>query len=169
MGKEPELMCEVERYPLDIIGLTWTHTLGLEPIYGTLLQSGVSLEERQQVGGLVSPQVPAYMLGFSLVDKTVTFHHVFRLRIGNWMSFTLLADNGCGAQGWGLHFPPGRMWLYWLHQVVASRLHWSRLELSVKRQKCELAPQVWIHGSQQEKGGVPTPGQEQDAAPNGGV
>lgn len=169
MGKEPELMCEVERYPLDIIGLTWTHILGSRthlwdsaPIW--------SFPRGEAAGrGTSIPPGPCLYAGVSLVDKTVTFHHVFRLRIGNWMSFTLLADNGCGAQGWGLHFPPGRMWLYWLHQVVASRLHWSRLELSVKRQKCELAPQVWIHGSQQEKGGVPTPGQEQDAAPNGGV
>lgn len=54
VGKEPEVVCEVERYRLDIVGLTSTHGLGsgtslLERGW-TLSQSGVAPGERRRAG-----------------------------------------------------------------------------------------------------------------------
>ncbi|KAL7866069.1 hypothetical protein SRHO_G00113160 [Serrasalmus rhombeus] len=76
-GKEPELVHEVERYRLDIVGLTSTHSLGsgsnlLERGW-TLFFSGVAHGERWRAGVdfLIAPQLGACMLGFSPVDERV--------------------------------------------------------------------------------------------------
>lgn len=77
--KEHELVREVKRYRLDIVGLKSTHSLdsGTSLLEGgwTLSQSGVALGERRQVGVgiLVSPRIAACMLGFLPVDKRVFF------------------------------------------------------------------------------------------------
>ncbi|KAI3363166.1 hypothetical protein L3Q82_011819 [Scortum barcoo] len=64
-GKEPELVREVERYRLEIVGLTSTHSLGsgtqlLERGW-TLHYSGVAQGERRRagVGLLIAPQLPS--------------------------------------------------------------------------------------------------------------
>ena len=53
-GKEPELVCEVEQYQLDMDGLTSTHSVGPETKLlergWTLSYSGVAHEERHQAG-----------------------------------------------------------------------------------------------------------------------
>uniref|UniRef100_A0AAR2JPA7 Endonuclease/exonuclease/phosphatase domain-containing protein n=1 Tax=Pygocentrus nattereri TaxID=42514 RepID=A0AAR2JPA7_PYGNA len=84
-GKEPELVREVERYRLDIVGLTSTHSLGsgsnlLERGW-TLFFSGVAHGERRRagVGFLIAPRLGACMLGFSPVDERVAS---LRLRVG---------------------------------------------------------------------------------------
>ncbi|KAI3356688.1 hypothetical protein L3Q82_003370 [Scortum barcoo] len=66
-GKEPELVREVERYRLEIVGLTSTHSLGsgtqlLERGW-TLHYSGVAQGERRQagVGLLIAPQLSTAM------------------------------------------------------------------------------------------------------------
>jgi len=67
-GKEPELVQEVERYQLDIVGLTSTHNMGsgtklLEKGW-TLSFSGVAQGERRRagVGILTSPRLSAAVL-----------------------------------------------------------------------------------------------------------
>ncbi|KAI3352063.1 hypothetical protein L3Q82_020879, partial [Scortum barcoo] len=66
-GKEPELVREVERYRLEIVGLTSTHSLGsgtqlLERGW-TLHYSGVAQGERRRagVGLLIAPQLSRHM------------------------------------------------------------------------------------------------------------
>ena len=84
-GKEPELVCEVERFQLDIVGLTSTHSLGsgtsiLERGW-TLFHSGVAPGERRRagVGILIAPRLGACTLGFTPVDERVAS---LRLRVG---------------------------------------------------------------------------------------
>ncbi|KAK3536643.1 hypothetical protein QTP86_015444, partial [Hemibagrus guttatus] len=70
-GKEPELVREVERYRLEIVGLASTHSLGsgtqlLERGW-TLFFSGVTHGERRRagVGLLIAPQLSRHVLEFS--------------------------------------------------------------------------------------------------------
>uniref|UniRef100_A0A8C6KQA6 Endonuclease/exonuclease/phosphatase domain-containing protein n=1 Tax=Nothobranchius furzeri TaxID=105023 RepID=A0A8C6KQA6_NOTFU len=84
-GKEPELVAEVERYRLDIVGLTSTHCIGsgtrdLERGW-TLYFAGVAPGERWRagVGFLLAPRLSACVLGFTPGDKRVAS---LRLRVG---------------------------------------------------------------------------------------
>uniref|UniRef100_A0A8C6LWU7 Reverse transcriptase domain-containing protein n=1 Tax=Nothobranchius furzeri TaxID=105023 RepID=A0A8C6LWU7_NOTFU len=84
-GKEPELVAEVERYRLDIVGLTSTHCIGsgtrdLERGW-TLYFAGVAPGERRRagVGFLLAPRLSACVLGFTPGDKRVAS---LRLRVG---------------------------------------------------------------------------------------
>ena len=85
VGKEPELVCEAERFRLEIVGLTSTHGSGsgtslLERGW-TYFHSGVAHGERRQagVGILVAPHLGACTLGFTPVNKRVAS---LRLRVG---------------------------------------------------------------------------------------
>ncbi|KAK3512667.1 hypothetical protein QTP70_020882 [Hemibagrus guttatus] len=85
-GKEPELVREVERYQLEIVGLASTHSLGsgtqlLERGW-TLFFSGVLHGERCQagVGLLIAPQLSRHVLEFSPVNERVVS---LRLRAGD--------------------------------------------------------------------------------------
>ncbi|KAK3565811.1 hypothetical protein QTP86_015565 [Hemibagrus guttatus] len=85
-GKEPELVREVERYRLEIVGLASTHSLGsgtqlLERGW-TLFFSGVPHGERRRagVGLLIAPQLSRHVLEFSPVNKRVVS---LRLRAGD--------------------------------------------------------------------------------------
>uniref|UniRef100_A0A671TEK4 Reverse transcriptase domain-containing protein n=1 Tax=Sparus aurata TaxID=8175 RepID=A0A671TEK4_SPAAU len=76
-GKEPELVREVERYWLEIVGLNSTHRLGsgtqlLERGW-TLFYSGVARGERRRagVGLLIAPQLSRQVLEFSPVNERV--------------------------------------------------------------------------------------------------
>ncbi|KAK3554788.1 hypothetical protein QTP70_033482 [Hemibagrus guttatus] len=76
-GKEPELVREVERYRLEIVGLASTHSLGsgtqlLERGW-TLFFSGVPHGERRRagVGLLIAPQLSRHVLEFSPVNEKV--------------------------------------------------------------------------------------------------
>ncbi|XP_070411077.1 craniofacial development protein 2-like [Nothobranchius furzeri] len=84
-GKEQELVAEVERYRLDIVGLTSTHSIGsgtqvLERCW-TLSFAGVVPGERQGagVGFLLAPRLSACVLGFTPRDERVAS---LRLRVG---------------------------------------------------------------------------------------
>ncbi|KAK3562735.1 hypothetical protein QTP86_006512 [Hemibagrus guttatus] len=83
-GKEPELVREVERYWLEIVGLASTHSLGsgtqlLERGW-TLFFSGVPHGERRRagVGLLIAPQLSCHVLEFSPVNERVVS---LRLRV----------------------------------------------------------------------------------------
>ncbi|KAK3508312.1 hypothetical protein QTP70_020020, partial [Hemibagrus guttatus] len=85
-GKEPELVREVERYRLEIVGLASTHSLGsgtqlLERGW-TLFFSGVPHGERHRagVGLLIAPQLSRHVLEFSPVNERVVS---LRLRAGD--------------------------------------------------------------------------------------
>ncbi|KAK3549709.1 hypothetical protein QTP86_007157 [Hemibagrus guttatus] len=85
-GKEPELVREVERYRLEIVGLASTHSLGsgtqlLERGW-TLFYSGVPHGERcwAEVGLLIAPQLSRHVLEFSPVNERVVS---LRLRAGD--------------------------------------------------------------------------------------
>ncbi|KAK3553862.1 hypothetical protein QTP70_012698 [Hemibagrus guttatus] len=85
-GKEPELVREVERYRLEIVGLASTHCLGsgtqlLERGW-TLFFSGVPHGERHRagVGLLIAPQLSRHVLEFSPVNERVVS---LRLRAGD--------------------------------------------------------------------------------------
>ncbi|KAK3516473.1 hypothetical protein QTP70_016707, partial [Hemibagrus guttatus] len=85
-GKEPELVREVERYRLEIVGLASTHSLGsgtqlLERGW-TLLFFGVPHGERRRAGGglLIAPQLSRHVLEFSPVNERVVS---LRLRAGD--------------------------------------------------------------------------------------
>uniref|UniRef100_A0A8C6M0S1 Endonuclease/exonuclease/phosphatase domain-containing protein n=1 Tax=Nothobranchius furzeri TaxID=105023 RepID=A0A8C6M0S1_NOTFU len=94
-GKEQELVAEVERYRLDIVGLTSTHMwLGFQVAYysigseiqvlergWTLSFVGVAPGERQRagVGFLLAPRLSACVLGFTPGDERVAS---LRLRVG---------------------------------------------------------------------------------------
>ncbi|KAK3543121.1 hypothetical protein QTP70_011658 [Hemibagrus guttatus] len=85
-GKEPELVREVERYRLEIVGLASTHSLGsgtqlLERGW-TLFFSVVPHGERRRawVGLLIAPQLSRHVLEFSLVNERVVS---LRLRAGD--------------------------------------------------------------------------------------
>nr|XP_054590348.1 uncharacterized protein LOC129154585 [Nothobranchius furzeri] len=85
VGKEPELVCEVERFRLDIVGLTSTHGSGSGTSFlergWTFYHSGVAPTERRRagVGILVSPHLGACTLGFIPVNERVASLH---LRVG---------------------------------------------------------------------------------------
>ncbi len=79
-------MLEVERFRLDIVGLTSTHSLGsgtrlLERGW-TLHFSGVARGERRRagVGLLICPQLSRHVLEFSPVNERVAS---LRLRVGD--------------------------------------------------------------------------------------
>ncbi|MDG2555341.1 reverse transcriptase domain-containing protein [Vibrio parahaemolyticus] len=84
-GKEPELVEEVERYRLDIVGLTSTHSSGSGTLVlergWTLSFAGVAPGERRRagVGFLIAPRLSACTLGFTPVDERVAS---LRLRVG---------------------------------------------------------------------------------------
>ncbi|TWW54485.1 hypothetical protein D4764_0145930 [Takifugu flavidus] len=87
VGKEPELVREVEKFRLDIVGLTSTHSKGsgtslLERGW-TLYHSGVADGERRRAGVaiLVAPQLSACILEFTPVDERVAS---LRLRRECW-------------------------------------------------------------------------------------
>ncbi|KAK7939601.1 hypothetical protein WMY93_002927 [Mugilogobius chulae] len=95
-GKEPELVQEVERYRLDIVGLTSTHSSGsgtqlLERGW-TLHFSGVAHGERRRagVGLLIAPQLSRHVLEFIPVDKRVAS---LCLRVGD-RSLTVVSAYG---------------------------------------------------------------------------
>ena len=83
-GKELELVQEVERYRLDLVGLTSTHSVGSGTMlldWGwTLSYSGVAQGVRRKagVGILTSPRLSAATLEFNPVDETVAS---LRLRV----------------------------------------------------------------------------------------
>ncbi|KAK0138540.1 putative uncharacterized transposon-derived protein F52C9.6 [Merluccius polli] len=85
VGKEPELVREVEKFRLDIVGLTSTHSKGsgtsLLKRGWTLFHSGVATGERRRAGVaiLIAPRLGACMLEFTLVDEKVAS---LRLRVG---------------------------------------------------------------------------------------
>ncbi|TWW74429.1 hypothetical protein D4764_14G0004320 [Takifugu flavidus] len=85
VGKEPELVREVEKFRLDIVGLTSTHGKGsgtsLLKRGWTLYHSGVADGERRRAGVaiLVAPQLSACILEFTPVDERVAS---LRLRVG---------------------------------------------------------------------------------------
>ena len=99
-GKEPELVREVERYQLDLVGLTSTHSVGsgtklLERGW-TLFFSGVAqgVRRRAGVGILTSPRLSAVMLEFTPVDERVAS---LRLRVLGGKTLTVIcayAPNG---------------------------------------------------------------------------
>ena len=91
-GKEPELVWEVERYRLEIVGLTSMHSLDsgtqlLERGW-SLFHSGVARGERRRagVGLLIAPQLSRHVLEFSPVNERVVS---LRLRIGLSLLFQL--------------------------------------------------------------------------------
>ncbi|KAK7940110.1 hypothetical protein WMY93_003436 [Mugilogobius chulae] len=95
-GKEPELVREVERFRLDIVGLTSTHSLGSGTITlergWTLHFSGVAhgVRRRAGVGLLIAPQLSRHVLEFTPVDERVVS---LRLRVGD-RSLTVVAAYG---------------------------------------------------------------------------
>ncbi|KAK7909723.1 hypothetical protein WMY93_014407 [Mugilogobius chulae] len=95
-GKEPELVREVERFRLDIVGLTSTHSLGSGTITlergWTLHFSGVAhgVRRRAGVGLLIAPQLSRHVLEFTPVDERVAS---LRLRVGD-RSLTVVAAYG---------------------------------------------------------------------------
>ncbi|TWW71616.1 hypothetical protein D4764_16G0001130 [Takifugu flavidus] len=105
VGKEPELVREVEKFRLDIVGLTSTHGKGsgtslLERGW-TLYHSGVADGERRRAGVaiLVAPQLSACVLEFTPVDErqfsVSTLFGVLRGSAGEcpfWGSLVLLGD-----------------------------------------------------------------------------
>ena len=93
MGKEPELVCEMERYQLDLVGLTSTHSKGsgtkvLDKGW-TLFFSGVAQGVRAQagVGILTSPRLSSATLEFTPVDERVAS---LRLRVGGGKTLTVV-------------------------------------------------------------------------------
>nr|XP_054590952.1 uncharacterized protein LOC129154772 [Nothobranchius furzeri] len=84
-GKEPELVCEVERFRLDIVGLTSTHGSGSGTSFlkrgWTFYHSGVTPTERRRAGMgiLVVSHLGASTLGFTPVNERVAS---LRLHVG---------------------------------------------------------------------------------------
>ncbi|TWW70619.1 hypothetical protein D4764_17G0001020 [Takifugu flavidus] len=121
VGKEPEVVREVEKFRLDIVGLTSTHSKGsgtslLERGW-TLYHSGVADGERRRAGGaiLVAPRLSAWILEFTPVDERVAS---LRLRVGGrilWPKqqfsvstlFGVLRGSAGECSFWGLPRPPG--------------------------------------------------------------
>ncbi len=120
-GGGPELVREVERYRLEIVGLTSTHSLGsgaqLLEKGGTLFYSGVAHGERRRagVGLFIAPQLSRHVLEFSLVNERVASLHL-RVGIGLSLLFVLMGHGSGeypaflgslggmleGASDWGL-------------------------------------------------------------------
>ncbi|KAK3507862.1 hypothetical protein QTP70_002083 [Hemibagrus guttatus] len=99
-GKEPELVREVERYRLEIVGLASTHSLGsgtqlLERGW-TLFFSGVPHGERHRagLGLLIAPQLNRHVLEFSPVNERVVS---LRLRAGDRCLTVVLAYGPNGS------------------------------------------------------------------------
>ncbi len=81
-GKEPEIVREVERFRLEIVGITSTHGWGsgttlLERGW-TLHHSGVAHGERRRagVGLLIAPQLSRHVLEFTPVNERVVSLHL---------------------------------------------------------------------------------------------
>ncbi|KAI3359508.1 hypothetical protein L3Q82_013910 [Scortum barcoo] len=98
-GKEPELVREVERYRLEIVGLTSTHSLGsgtqlLERGW-TLHYSGVAQGERRRagVGLLIAPQLSRHVLEFTPVNRRGSLPCAFGLGIGLLLLFVPYGPN----------------------------------------------------------------------------
>ncbi|GAA6070471.1 uncharacterized protein LOC115409932, partial [Tachysurus ichikawai] len=95
-GKEPELVREVERYRLEIVGLASMHSLGsgtqLIERSWTLYYSGVARGERRRsgVGLLIAPQLSHHVLEFTPVNERVVS---LRLRVGD-RSLTVICAYG---------------------------------------------------------------------------
>ena len=96
VGKEPELVREVEKFRLDIVGLTSTHSVGsgtslLERGW-TLFHSGVATGERRRAGVaiLIAPRLGACTLEFTPVGERVAS---LRLRVGGRI-FTVVCAYG---------------------------------------------------------------------------
>ncbi|TWW80073.1 hypothetical protein D4764_10G0011030, partial [Takifugu flavidus] len=85
VGKELELVGEVERYRLDMVGLTSTHSVasGTQVLEGgwTLFYAGVAQGERRRagVGFLLAPRLSSSTLGFSRSSERVVS---LRFRVG---------------------------------------------------------------------------------------
>ena len=95
-GKEPELVQEVDRYWLDLVGLASTHSIGsgsklLERGW-TLVAKGV--RRRADVGILTSPRLSAAVLEFTPVDERVAS---LRLRAGR-KTLTVVCAYALGLQ-----------------------------------------------------------------------
>ncbi|KAJ7997921.1 hypothetical protein DPEC_G00217190 [Dallia pectoralis] len=92
-GKEPELVREVERYQLDLVGLTSTHNRGSGTLLldrgWTLFFSGVAQGERRRagVGILTSPRLSTVVLEFTLVDERFAS---LRLRVVGGKTLTVV-------------------------------------------------------------------------------
>ncbi|TWW64290.1 hypothetical protein D4764_03G0012980, partial [Takifugu flavidus] len=81
-GREPELVREVEKFRLDIVGLTSTHSKGSGTSReGLDYHSGVADGERRRAGVAIpiAPQLSASILEFTPVDERVAS---LRLRVG---------------------------------------------------------------------------------------
>ncbi|KAI3373811.1 hypothetical protein L3Q82_021970 [Scortum barcoo] len=117
-GKEPELVREVERYRLEIVGLTSTHSLGsgtqlLERGW-TLHYSGVAQGERRRragVGLLIAPssaQPPCVGVHSGVSERVASL----RLRVGDRSLAVVCVPTGRGRQQYrvvpGLLGVPGR-------------------------------------------------------------
>ncbi|TWW81632.1 hypothetical protein D4764_01G0014470 [Takifugu flavidus] len=125
VGKEPELVREVEKFRLDIVGLTSTHSKGsgtslLERGW-TLYHSGVADGERQRAGVaiLVAPQLSACILEFTTVDERVASLH---LRVGGRI-LTVVCAYGPNSSS---AYPP---FLESLEGVLGSAPSWGSLVL----------------------------------------
>ncbi|TWW53161.1 Nucleotide-binding oligomerization domain-containing protein 2 [Takifugu flavidus] len=121
VGKEPELVREVEKFRIDIVGLTSTHSKGsgtslLERGW-TLYHSGVADGERRRAGVaiLVAPRLSAWILEFTPVDERVAS---LCLLVGGrilWPKqqfsvstlFGVLRGSAGECSFWGLPRPPG--------------------------------------------------------------
>ena len=84
-GKEPELVREVERYRLEIVGPASMHSLGpgteLLKRGWTLFYSGAHGERRRAgVGLLIAPRLSCHVLEFTPVNERVVSLH---LRVGD--------------------------------------------------------------------------------------
>ncbi|KAI3358350.1 hypothetical protein L3Q82_014788 [Scortum barcoo] len=107
VGKEPELVEEVERFQLDIVGPHLGHTFctgsGTKILERgwTLFYAGVALGERRRagVGLLITPHLSASKLGFTPVDGRVA-----SLRL--WVGERVLTVVCCYAPNSSSEYPP---------------------------------------------------------------
>uniref|UniRef100_A0A8C6LI15 Endonuclease/exonuclease/phosphatase domain-containing protein n=1 Tax=Nothobranchius furzeri TaxID=105023 RepID=A0A8C6LI15_NOTFU len=105
VGKEPELVCEVERFRLDIVGLTSTQGSGSGTSFlergWTFYHSGVAPTERRRAGVdiLVAPHLGACTLGFTPVNERVAS---LRLRVGGGVLTVVCAY----APNYSSDYPP---------------------------------------------------------------
>ncbi|KAI3354569.1 hypothetical protein L3Q82_019073 [Scortum barcoo] len=121
-GKEEPELCawEVERYRLEIVGLTSTHSLGsgtqlLERGW-TLHYSGVAQGERRRagVGLLIAPQLSRHVLEFTPVNERVAS---LRLRVGD-RSLAIVCAYGPNSS---TEYPPPS-WSPWEGYLIVLRL-----------------------------------------------